>query len=93
MTEALKTERDAIVELNGDLKGQTDTMAHSISRQIRLMREASKLVKTEVTAAEDALETHLASFTASATVMGERTAAFRKSPTRLLPRPRTLMAR
>ena len=76
MTEALKTERDAIVELNRDLKGQTDTMAHSISRQIRLMREASKLVKTEVTAAEDALETHLASFTASATVMGERTAAF-----------------
>lgn len=76
MAHALKTERDAIVELNGDLKGQTETMAHSIGRQIRLMREASKLVKTEITAAEDALETHLASFAASATVLGERTTAF-----------------
>jgi len=76
MTQALKTERDAIVELNGDLKGQTDTMAHSIGRQIRLMREASKMVKSEVSSAEDALESHLAAFTASATVMGERTAHF-----------------
>jgi hypothetical protein len=76
MTEALRAERDALQDLNGDLKGQTDAMAHSIGRQIRLMREASKLVKTEIVAAEDALETHLASFTASATVMGERTAAF-----------------
>jgi len=76
MTHALQFERDALVELNGDLKGQTETMAHSIGRQIRLMREASKLVKTEIVAAEDALESHLASFAASATVMGERTAAF-----------------
>jgi len=76
MTSVLKTERDAIVELNSDLKGQTDTIAHSIGRQVRLMREASKMVKTEVVAAEDALESHLASFTASATVMGERTAHF-----------------
>lgn len=76
MTQALKQERDAIVELNGDLKGQTDTMAHSIGRQVRLMREASKMVKTEIVAAEDALESHLASFTASASVMGERTAHF-----------------
>jgi hypothetical protein len=76
MSHALKAERDALMELNGDLKGQTDVMAHSVGRQIRLMREASKLVKTEISAAEDALETHLASFAASATVMGERTAAF-----------------
>jgi len=76
MAQALKTERDAALELNADLKGQTDTIANSIGRQIRLMREASKLVKTEVVAAEDALESHLAAFTASATVMGERTAAF-----------------
>ncbi|HYD88728.1 MAG TPA: hypothetical protein VEA80_14735 [Vitreimonas sp.] len=76
MTQALKTERDAIIELNSDLRGQTDTIAHSIGRQVRLMREASKMVKTEVVAAEDALESHLAAFTASATVMGERTAHF-----------------
>ncbi|MBC7769741.1 MAG: hypothetical protein H7124_13250 [Phycisphaerales bacterium] len=76
MTETLRQERDAIVELNGDLKGQTETIAHSIGRQVRLMREASKMVKTEVNAAEDALESHLASFTVSATVMGERTAHF-----------------
>lgn len=76
MADALKTERDALVELNGELKGQTETMANTIGRQIRLMREASKLVKTEITAAEDALESHLASFAASATIMGERTAEF-----------------
>lgn len=76
MAHALKSERDAIVELNGDLKGQTENMAHSIGRQIRLMREASKLVKTEISSAEDAFESQIASFTATATVMGERTAAF-----------------
>ena len=76
MSHALKVEREALSELNGELKGQTDSMASSIGRQIRLMREASKLVKTEITAAEDALETHLSSFAAQASVMGERTAAF-----------------
>lgn len=76
MTEALRNERAAIVELNGELKDQTDTIAHSIGRQVRLMREASKLVNTEITSAEDALETRLASFTATAAVMGERTAQF-----------------
>jgi hypothetical protein len=76
MSHALRVERDALMELNGDLKGQTESVAHSIGRQVRLMREASKLVKTEIGAAEDALETHLASFAASATVLGERTAAF-----------------
>jgi len=73
---ALKVERDAIVELNQDLKGQTEVIAHSVGRQVRLMREASKIVKTEVGAAEDALQSHLASFAQSATEMGERTAAF-----------------
>ncbi|QGZ95859.1 hypothetical protein [Terricaulis silvestris] len=73
---ALKVERDAIVELNTDLKGQTEVIAHSVGRQVRLMREASKIVKTEVGAAEDALQSHLSSFAASAHEMGERTAAF-----------------
>ncbi|MGH6949234.1 MAG: hypothetical protein ACREH4_00010 [Vitreimonas sp.] len=76
---ALRTERAAIAELNTDLASQTDTMTQSISRQIRLMREASKLVKTEIVAAEDALEAHLAAFAASATEMGERTATFHEA--------------
>jgi hypothetical protein len=79
MALTLEREREALAALSGDLRGQTDTMAQSIGRQIRLMREASKLVKTEVSAAEDALETHLASFEASAAVMGERTAAFHQA--------------
>lgn len=76
MAEALRAERDALVELNGDLKDQTETMAGSIGRQVRLMREASKLVKTEVTEAEAALASHLASFADSANDLGERTAEF-----------------
>lgn len=76
---ALKVERDAIVELNQDLKGQTEVIAHSVGRQVRLMREASKIVKTEVDAAETALQSHMAAFSDSANVMGERTAAFHEA--------------
>jgi hypothetical protein len=43
------------------------------------MREASKLVKTEVVAAEHALETHLNSFATSANVLGEHTTKFHKA--------------
>jgi len=74
MSQALRQEHDSLVELNGDIKGQTETLAHSIGRQVRLMREASKLVQTEVSAAEDALEGHMGAFHASAAVLGERTA-------------------
>jgi hypothetical protein len=76
MSYALKVERDAVVELNSDLKNQTEVVAHSVGRQVRLMREASKIVKTEVEAAEDALQSHLSSFSASANEMGQRTAEF-----------------
>lgn len=79
MSYALKVERDAIFELNADLKNQTEVVAHSVGRQVRLMREASKIVKTEVAAAEDALQSHLSSFAASASEMGERTAAFHQA--------------
>lgn len=75
----LVREREQFLALNEDLRQQTDVMAHSIGRQVRLMREASKLVKTEMTAAEDALEGHLASFAASAQVMAQRTAAFHEA--------------
>lgn len=76
MSQALEQERNALLALNDDLKGQTDTMAQSVGRQVRLMREASKMVKTEIGAAEEALENHLGSFTASATMLGEHTAQF-----------------
>lgn len=74
MSRALRQEHDSLLELNGDLKGQTETLAHSIGRQVRLMREASKLVQSEISAAEDALEGHMGAFQASAAVLGERTA-------------------
>ncbi len=76
---ALRAERDAIAQLTRELKSETDTMSNSIGRQIRVMREASKLMKAEIVAAEDALETRLSAFTASATVMGERTATFHEA--------------
>lgn len=74
MTDALAREHAALVELNDDMKGQTETLAHSVGRQVRLMREASKLVSTEISAAEDALEGQMGAFHASAAVLGERTA-------------------
>lgn len=70
-------EREDLLSLNADMRGQTDTLSHSIGRQVRLMREASKLVKVEIDAAEDVLESHLASFKTSADVMAQRTADFR----------------
>jgi hypothetical protein len=76
MSQTLKRERDALVDMTGDMRGQTESMANAVGRQVRLMREASKLVKTELGDAEDALETHLASFSSAATLMGERTAEF-----------------
>jgi hypothetical protein len=79
MSDALRGERDALVELNGDLKGQTEVLAGSIGRQVRLMREASKIVQVEVGEAEAALSTHLASFAHSANDLGERTAEFHQA--------------
>jgi hypothetical protein len=76
MADTLARERDALVEVKSDIKDQTDVIANSIGRQVRLMREASKLVKTEVGAAEQALSTHLSSFSASANLIGDRAAEF-----------------
>jgi hypothetical protein len=76
MADTLVREREALAEVKHDIKDQTEVIANSIGRQVRLMREASKLVKTEVTAAEHALSTHLTSFAASASVLGDRTNQF-----------------
>lgn len=75
MSHALQRERDAIADLNGELKEQSETLSHSVGRQVRLMREASKLVQTEVAAAEGALEGHIDTLTTSANMLGERTIA------------------
>jgi hypothetical protein len=76
MTETLARERAALLELNGEIKGKTETMANAIGRQVRLLREASTLVKTEVVAAEGVFETQLARFDAATFAMGERVADF-----------------
>ncbi len=75
----LAREREAFLALSDELKGQTHDFANSVGRQVRLMREASKLVKTEMSSAEDALENHLHAFQASAQVMAQRTAAFHEA--------------
>lgn len=74
MANALRGEHDALLELNGDLKSQTESLAHSVGRQVRLMREASKLVRNEINSAEQALESHMGAFQTSAAALGERTA-------------------
>ncbi|MBI3439185.1 MAG: hypothetical protein HY054_11165, partial [Proteobacteria bacterium] len=79
MSNALKHERDALADMTTDMRDQTETMANAVGRQVRLMREASKLVKTEIGAAEEALETHLSSFSQAATLIGERTAEFHQA--------------
>lgn len=76
MTDALERERNALAAVTGDLRDHTEAVASSISRQVRLMRETSKLVKSEFSVVEDALQAHLASFAAAASVISERTGAF-----------------
>lgn len=76
MTQALQREREALAQINGDLRGQTEEVANTIGRQVRLMREAAKIVKSEIIAAENALQTHLASFSESASAIAQRTVEF-----------------
>ncbi len=73
---ALARERDAMAELGDDLRNQGEQIAGSIARQVRLVRESSRLVKTEFAAAEVALDSRLAAFAASSAAIGEQTAAF-----------------
>ena len=79
MTDTLARERESIAQLNSEMRSQTDMLSHSVGRQVRLMREASTLAKTEMEAAEGAMQTHLSAFASSADVMSERTAAFHEA--------------
>ncbi len=72
----LDRERAAMTALNGELKGETEALARNVSRQIRLIQEAAKIFKTEVSSAETTMQTQAESFGDMADLLGERTAAF-----------------
>lgn len=75
LSQALQNERIAFEDLNTELRTQSDTLGDNVGRQIRLMREASRLVRQEYVAADETLQGHLASFSAAAALMAERTDA------------------
>lgn len=75
LSATLQNERIAFEDLTTELRQQSDVLGENVGRQIRLMREASRLVRQEYVAADETLQTHLASFTASAAAMAERTEA------------------
>lgn len=75
LTETLKNERLAFEDLTTELRAQTDVIGENVSRQIKMMRETSKLVRQEYVAADQTLTTHFNAFASSAAVMAERTQA------------------
>jgi hypothetical protein len=76
MNAALAQEREAILQLNSEVRDEAETIALSITRHTRTLREASLLVKTEIAAAEAALDQRMAAFAAAAATMREHGAAF-----------------
>lgn len=75
LSKTLSDERIAFEDLTTELRGQSDTLGENVGRQIRLMREASRLVRQEYVAADETLQAHLTSFAAAAALMAERTEA------------------
>jgi hypothetical protein len=75
LAETLQTERSAFESLSSELQIQSQTLAENVSRQIRMMREASRLLKGEYESADRTLHSHLNAFTAAASLMSERTDA------------------
>jgi hypothetical protein len=76
MTEALRRERTALSELNQEMREDTEALVLSVGRQVKLLREASKLAHSEMGATEQALEQHLADFAASAAALGQHRAVY-----------------
>jgi hypothetical protein len=74
LTANFDREIGAFEQLNFDLRTQTENMGQSVSRQVRLMREASRLVSQEVQNVDDVLAQRLGDFTAVSAVLGERAA-------------------
>ena len=75
LTATLKNERLAFEDLTTELRAQTNSMGENVGRQIRLMRETSKLVRQEYLAADETFQSHFTSFASSAALMAERTQA------------------
>lgn len=75
LTATLKNERLAFEDLTTELRAQTDVIGESVSKQIRMMRETSKLVRQEYVTADETLTHHFNAFAASAQLMAERTQA------------------
>jgi hypothetical protein len=75
LTQMLGHERHAIQALNQDLSEQTEVIGQTIGRQVRMMREATRLVRCEFENADDVFQNHLTQFAASAALMHERTEA------------------
>lgn len=90
MVEDFRREREGFAALNAELREDSETFARSVGRQVRLMREASKLTKAEVTAAEEVFETHLAAFSNAANSMAVRTADFQDAAAEAHAAARTL---
>jgi hypothetical protein len=75
LTTALDAERMAIESLHQELSEQTEMIGAAIGRQVRLMREAARIVRSEYEAADDMLQNHYGRFEASADIMRMRTEA------------------
>lgn len=78
---ALQSERNAFEDLTTELRTQSDSLGENVGRQIRLMREASRMVRQEYVAADETFQAHLSSFAASAAAMAERTDQLDKAAT------------
>jgi hypothetical protein len=72
---AIKRDRDAMLDVNGEIRSQTEDMANAISRQIRLMRETSQFVHGEVAAAEHCMQSQRAAIDAAAEALDQRVGA------------------
>lgn len=79
LAENIELNRLAFAELTQELNTQTDSMSGAVGRQIRLMRETSRLVQTEYQAADGMLRTHYDAFRSSAEEMRAHTSAFDQS--------------
>ncbi len=77
MAGVIAREREALVGLNGELRGQTDTMANTIGRQVRLIREAASTTRRDLEAAEETLASQAARIDETSSLMAERTADLR----------------
>lgn len=75
LTETLRNERAAFEGLTSEMRAQTEMMGENVSRQVRLMRETSRIVRQEFASADETLQNHFTSFASSAALMAERTQA------------------